>query len=210
LVEPTPGAESKLIQVLASASPSSASSSAYERLVATPRKLADEASRASPSLQPGESDKLHPGQLTGALKFAGTPQARQVRRDRLSSAPATLDDRSRSRAQREAALSLSFFFSFSLQIPWKYLLNLAGATVESPPSSSPFEGAERMTRRPEFACLRKINQKMCRAARHLRKLLSKLSVEIKFSTWDYGNIIAKSRLRIPMRNALRNLANVAA
>jgi hypothetical protein len=45
-----------------------------------------------------------------------------------------------------------------------------------------------MTRRPESACLHKINQKMPvhSAARHLRvqKLLPKHSAEIKFFAWD--------------------------
>lgn len=57
---------------------------------------------ASPSLAEG-SDKLHPEQLTGALKFsnAETLQGCEVRRDRLSSAPATRRSISRASAEEK-------------------------------------------------------------------------------------------------------------
>lgn len=124
LVQPTSGAESKLIQVLASRQHMRGG---WE--VATLGKLANEdsyISETSPSPEPSESDKLHPKQLTGALKFpnAETLRDREVRRDRLSSAPAT---------RRSISLSLKKSKRVGRsKFPRKIFIRLAGTTVESP------------------------------------------------------------------------------
>jgi len=77
---------------------------------------------------------LHPEQSTGALKFpnAETLQDREVRRDRLSSAPATRDDRSRSRLRRGSASieKRREKEQNALNSPGKYLLD--PGIVESP------------------------------------------------------------------------------
>lgn len=94
LVEPTSGVESKLIQVLAFRG------GAWEICNASQTRKTEIRRGGESFIRAGfESDKLHPEQSTGALKFpnAETLQDREVRRDRLSSAPATRGDRSRLR-----------------------------------------------------------------------------------------------------------------
>lgn len=100
LVEPTSGAESKLIQVLAFRGGAWEICDASQTCKTKIRRRGESFIRASL-----ESDKLHPQQSTGALKFpnAETLHDREVRRDRLSGAPATRGDRSHSRLRRGSA-----------------------------------------------------------------------------------------------------------
>lgn len=129
LVEPTSGAESKLIQVLASRG------GAWEICDASQTRKTKIRRRSESFTRAGfESDKLHPEQSTGALKFpnAETLQDREVRRDRLSSAPATRDDRSCSRLRRGSASieKRREKEQNALNSPGKYLLD--PGIVESP------------------------------------------------------------------------------